>query len=94
MNGLYVLDLSEKKAPFCIESSKVEYVTKKRRDNPDNSIFLCHIRLGHTNAERIYKLIREGHLDKVEWKTMQVCKPYLEGKMTKVPFPSKAERAS
>jgi len=51
-----------------------------------NQTYLWHLRLGHTNLNRISRLVRNGSLGSLEVEALPVCESCLEGKMTKMPF--------
>ena len=55
---------------------------KKRVHFLVNKIVLWHLRLGHTNLDRIHRLVTSGHLGSLDVTALAVCEPYLEGKMT------------
>ena len=83
--GLYILDL---------ELPVYNINTKRLKSNDLNPTYLWHCRLGHINENRISKLHRDGLLDSFDFESYEVCESCLLGKMTKVPFTGKGERAS
>ncbi|TYK29165.1 gag/pol protein [Cucumis melo var. makuwa] len=50
-------------------------------------------KLGHTNLDRIGRLVKNGLLNKLEDDSLPPCESCLEGKMTKRPFTGKGYRA-
>jgi hypothetical protein len=84
-NGLYILDL---------EMPIYNIDTKRMKPNEVNSTYLWHCRLGHINEKRISKLHKDGLLDSFDYESFETCRSCLLGKMTKVPFTGKGERAS
>jgi hypothetical protein len=80
-NGLYVIDFSEKvtKAPTCL-MAKVDMG------------WLWHRRLGHVNMRTLQSLHKGNHILGLTYLTFakdHVCRAYIEGKMHKLPHPSK-----
>lgn len=66
----------------------------RKRDDQVNQTYLWHCRLGHIGEKRIYKLHKEGYLDKYDYESYSTCESCLKGKMTKSPFTGSGERAS
>ena len=85
INGLYILN--QDKEIYNIN-------TKRSKTNDSNQTYLWHCRLGHISEKRISKLHKDGLLDPFVFEQMDVCESCLMGKMTKVPFNRKGERAS
>ena len=55
--------------------------------------YLRHVCLGHINSNRIQRMVKDGLLEPLDFNEFPVCKSYLEGKMTKIPFNAKGHRA-
>ena len=85
INGLYILN--QDKEIYNIN-------TKRSKTNDSNQTYLWHCRLGHISEKRISKLHKDGLLDPFVFEQLDVCESCLMGKMTKVPFNRKGERAS
>ena len=86
-NVLYVLRPTERSLNNS-ELFKVEYPksNKRQKFSHSDSTYLCHLRLGHINLDRINRLVKDGPLRKLNVGTLPVCESCLEGKMTKRPF--------
>ena len=84
LNGLYLLDL---------DRSIYNVNTKKLKPNKHNNTFIWHCRLGHINLNRMSRLHKDGLLDNNDFESFETCEPCLQGKMTKMPFTHKGERA-
>ena len=54
-----------------------------------NQTKLCHFRLGHTNLDRIHRLVTSEHLGSLDVAAFVVYEPCLEGEMTMRPFQGK-----
>lgn len=54
--------------------------------------YFWHLRLGHISKERIGRLIKASLLEVKDPKEFSTCECCLFGKMTKLPFSSKAQR--
>ena len=65
----------------------------KRKFPPTNDAYLWHLHLGHINSTIIFRLIKDGLLEPLDFDGFLVCKFCLEGKMTKRPFNAKGRRA-
>ena len=63
-----------------------------RLDNVDDS-YLWHYRLSHINKNRISRLVREGFLNDIDYESNKTYELCLLGKITKLPFTRKGERA-
>ena len=59
-----------------------------------NQSYLWHYHLDHVTKIRISKLHKYGLFDPFVFEQLDVCESCLMGKMTKVPFNGKGERAS
>ena len=66
---------------------------KKLKVSSDNETFLWHLRLGHISLDRINRLTKDGPLRELRVGSLSVCESCLEGKMTKMSFSAKGERA-
>ena len=69
-------------------------VPTKRKEPSSNPTRFWHMRLGYLNLSRINRLVKEGILGDLVLQPMEVCESYLEGKMTKRPFPTKGNRTN
>lgn len=58
-----------------------------------NDFFLWHLHLDHIGKDRINKLVNKGLLDFIDLKEFCTYENCLYGKMTKLPFLSKARRS-
>ena len=86
-NGLYILDMSNDKTIYNIN-------TKRIKTNELNPTYLWHCRLGHVNEKRVSRLHKQGVLGSFDLESYDTCEPCLHGKMTKSPFTKVGERAS
>jgi hypothetical protein len=59
-----------------------------------NETLLWHLRLGHINLKRIQRLVKDGSLESLHVEPFPTCESCLEGKMTKIAFGAKGNRAS
>lgn len=59
-----------------------------------NSTDLWHLRLRHVNVDRINRLVKDGPLIFLKIESYPVCQSCPQRKMTKMPFPKKAARAT
>ena len=66
---------------------------KLKKDNVKPS-YLWHCRLGHINERRMAKLQKSGNLGSFDYESYDTCESCLLGKMTKLSFKGKGERAS
>ena len=59
-----------------------------KRCKVDNDIatYLWHCRLGHIGVKRMKKLHADGLLESLDYESLDACKPFLMGKMTKTLF--------
>ena len=69
------------------------HVSLKRKVHSTNQTYLWHLRLGHINLNRIQRLVKFGTLHSLVLKDLPICKPCIEGKMTKRPFTAKGYKA-
>ena len=85
-DGIYLLS----------KSVSVMYTSSNKRPRLDDvsDSYLWHCRLGHINKNRINRLIGEGLLDISDCESLPTCESCLLGKMTKLPFTGKGERAN
>ena len=76
-------------------SVSIMYTSSCKRPRLDNvsDSYLWHCRLGHINKNRMNKLVKEGLLDLSDCESLPTCESCLLGKMTKLPFTGKGERA-
>ena len=93
VNGLYILT-PDKHELYNSELDNNSHVKSLKRKFPStNDAYLCHLRLGHINPNRIQRLIKDGLLKPLDFDEFPVCESCLEGKMTKRPFNAKGRRA-
>ena len=85
-NGIYILDMSN--LILTIHDNK-----RQRQYNLKLS-YLWHCRLGHISEKRMSKLHKDGSLGSFDYESYDTCESCLLGKMTKLPFKGKGERAS
>ena len=64
-----------------------------KKDNMKSS-YLWHSCLGHISERRMTKLHNEGCLGSFDYESYDTCESCLLGKMMKLPFTSKGERAN
>ncbi len=67
--------------------------TKRKREEIVPT-YLWHLRLGHINAKRIQRLVKDGPLSFLTLETYPTCESCVQGKMTRLPFSGKGERSS
>jgi hypothetical protein len=67
---------------------------KRKEPSKLNQTYLWHLRLCHINLNRIFRLVRNGPLGSLEVDALPVYESCLEGKMTKMPFSAKGNRAN
>ena len=85
-NGIYILDMS----------NPTLNINDNKRKNEDNlkSSYLWHCRLGHISERRMTELHKYGSLGSFDYESFDICESCLLGKMTKLPFKGKGERAN
>ena len=77
VDNLYILEpISHLQVNSCESDHKI------KEPSSINQARICQQRLGHINLDRIRKLVTSGHLNLLDVKTLPVCEPCLEGKMT------------
>jgi hypothetical protein len=86
VNGLYVLDLEDK--------SVCNINMKMARLIDLNPTFIWYYRLGHINEKCVERLHKDDLLSSFNFESFDTCESYLLGKMTKISFTGKSERAS
>lgn len=92
MNDLYCLSpLSYDANNFDIEDDKHWYIANKRKIL--NDTYLWHLRLCHINPNRIHGLVK-SEISSLDYEPIPICKSFLEGKLTKMPFKAKWYRAN
>ena len=64
----------------------------KRKFPFTNDAYLCHLRSGHINSNRLQRLIKDGFLESLDFDGFPVFESCLEGKMTKQTFNAKGRR--
>ena len=64
-----------------------------KRDNLKSS-YLWHCRLGHISDRRMTELHKCGSLGSFDYESFDTCESCLLGKMTRLPFKGKGERAN
>ena len=67
---------------------------KRCKVNNDSATYLWHYRLGHIGVKRMKKIHADGLLESLDYESVDACKPYLMGKMTKTPFSGTMERTT
>ena len=86
LDGLYILT-SDKHELYNSELNNDSHVKSLKRKFPSTSdAYLWHLHLGHTNSNKIQRLIKDGLLEPMDFDEFPVCDSCLEGKMTKRPF--------
>ena len=93
-NGLYILRPTERSLNNS-ELFKVEHPKSNKRQKVSHcdNTNLWHLKLGHSNLDRINRLVKDRPLRKLNVGTLPVCESCLEGKMTKRPFSTKGKRS-
>ena len=84
-NGIYILQTNNE-----CSSSNIHNINS---NNPNESL-LWHSRLGHINETRLTKLYKDGYFKPFTYIPYGTCEPCLLGKMTKLPFKGKGQRAT
>ena len=93
VDSLYILTHDKHKL-YNFELDNDSHVkSSKRKFHSINDAYLWHLRLGHINPNRIQRLIKDGHLEPLDFDDFPVCESCLEDKMTKRPFNAKGRRA-
>ena len=90
MDGLYILTL-DKHELYNSELDNDSHIKSLKRKTSD--AYLWHLRLGHINANRIQRLIKDGLLEPLDFDEFPVCESCLERKMTQWAFNAKGRRA-
>ena len=85
-NWIYILDMS----------NPILNINDSKRQKGDNlkSSYLWHCRLGHISERRMTELHKCGSLGSFDYESFDTCESCLLGKMTKLPFKGKGERAN
>ena len=85
-NGIYILDMS----------NPILNINDNKRQKGDNlkSSYLWHYRLSHISERRMTELHKCGSLGSFDYESFHTCESCLLGKMTKLPFKGKGERAN
>ena len=85
-NGIYILDMS----------NPILNTNDSKRQKGDNlkSSYLWHCHLGHISERRMTELHKCGSLGSFDYESFDTCESCLLGKMTKLPFKGKGERAN
>ena len=92
VDGLYIL-IPDKHELYNSELDDNLHVKSLKRKFPStNDAYLWYLRLGHINSNRIQRLIKDGHLEPLDFDGFLVCEFCLKGKMTKRPFNAKGKR--
>ena len=84
-NGIYVLQTNKE----CLTSN-----IYNGNSNNLNKSLLWHSRLGHINETILTKLHKDGYFKPFKYKTYGTCESCLLGKMTKLIFKGKEQRAA
>ena len=84
-NGIYILDMS----------NPILNINDNKRQKGDNLklSYLWHYRLGHISERRKFELLKCGSLGSFDYESFDTYESCLLGKMTKLPFKGKGERA-
>ena len=86
-NGLYVITpIAFNKHDIELNNSMVT-IPFKIKEPSSNLARLWHMRIGHTNLNRISRLVKDGILDNLALEPMPIYESCIEGKMTKRPLP-------
>ena len=93
-NGLYLITPNVSNDSIIELNNSMVTIPTKRNEPFSNLPSLWHIRLGHINLNRISRLVKEGILGDLVLQPMEVYESYLEGKMTKRPFPAKGNKTN
>ena len=85
-NGIYILDMS----------NPILNINDSKRQKGDNlkSSYIWHCHLGHIIEIRMTKLHKCRSLGSFDYESFDTCESCLLGKMTKLPFKGKGERAN
>ena len=75
------------------ELNKSQNLPLRRKASSNNSMYFCHLKLGHINLKRSDRLVKEGRLSYLTIQPLLVCTSCLEEKMTKRPFSTKDNRS-
>ena len=93
VDGLYIIT-PNKHELYNSELDNNSHVKSLKRKFPSTSdAYLWHLCLGHINSNRIQRLVKDGLLEPLDFNEFPVCESCLEGKMTKMPFNAKENRA-
>ena len=88
-NGLFFL---HRNISHSLDTQTMEPNHKRVKLSKDET-YLCHLRLGHINLNRIKRLVSDGPLSDLKVDDLPTCESCLEGKMTKRSFRTKGTRA-
>ena len=85
-NGIYILDMS----------NPILNINDSKRQKGDNlkSSYIWHCCLDHISERRMTELHKCGSLGSFDYESFKTCESCLLGKMTKLPFKGKSERAN
>ena len=84
---------------FCITPTsllsivKNNHVSLKRKVSSTNQTYIWHLRLGHTNLNRIQILVKSGILHFLISENLPICESSIESTMIKRSFTAKGVRA-
>ena len=67
---------------------------KRYKVNNDSATYLWHCRLGHICIKSMKKLHVDGLSKSLDYESLGACEPCLMGKITKILFSGKMERAT
>ena len=73
--------------------AKPKYNNRQKVDS-DLATYMLHLRLVHTNLNRINRLVNDSRLRELTVGTLPICESCLEGKMTKISFSVKWQRVT
>ena len=84
-NGIYILQTNSE-----CSTSNIYNINS----NNLNESLLWHSHLGHINETRLNKLYKDGYFKPFTYEPYGTCESCLLGKMTKLPFKGKGQRAA
>ena len=65
-----------------------------RKGKFSNITYLWHLRLGHSNLNKIHGLVKSRILNSLSFEPILICESSLEGKLTKTPFTAKGNHST
>jgi hypothetical protein len=79
-NGLFLLNLD------CNDSHIHKINAKRCKLSDDSTMYIWYCSLGHIGVKHTKKVHSNGFLKSLDFKSFDICEPYLMGKMTNTPF--------